>query len=180
MVRAWCIMLMMCGCISGLIAKDTQENNLMTQLEANDVDYDGKKIRLAGAVRIDHSFGELLCHKAVILLKNTPEGKKMVPERILLDGEVEVHLRDGSTLTAGEADLDCSTLEAIFTAQLPVKVVYITSPEDGVKGIPMKASSRAMRVKMKKEGESGSSEYYLSDIQGEDSVTIEYINSLSK
>jgi hypothetical protein len=165
-----------------LEAKDSSPKQMnVTQLEANDVDYDGKKIRLAGSVRIDHPFGELCCEKAVLLLAEGSEtSKKMIPERILLEGQVHVLLQDGSSLVSDEADLDCKTLEAVFTATLPTKVIYTTSKDGGVNGIPIRASSRALRVKMKKDVASNSSEYALSDVQGEDAVTIEYLNALSE
>ena len=154
-----------------------EKNNTVSQIEANDVDYDGKKIRLAGAVRIEHSFGELYCQKAVVLLAQKDPEKRASPDRILLEGDVKVILRNGAHLTSQEADLDCNTLEAVFTATPPTKVVYVTAPTEGIQNTPMKASSRAMRVKMKK---NESSEYAISDLQGEDAVMIEYLNSLSK
>lgn len=155
------------------------EAALMTHIEANDIDYDGKKIRLTGAVQLNHQFGDIACDKAVLLLsENDTEVKMMTPQRVLLYGSVYVKLRDGSIIVSEEADIHCPTLEGIFTANPPQKVVYTTFMIDGKDTIPVKASSRAMKVIMKK-SDGPNSSYVVNDMQAEGSVTIEYQNALA-
>lgn len=134
-----------------------------TSIEAENVDYDGKQIRMAGAIKVAHEFGDLACQKGVILMKG-----RMNPERILLYGDVVAVLKDGSILTAEEADINCETLEGVFTATSPHKVEYTTRVEEG----PVKTMSRSMRVIMKKLP--GKSEYIVSDVEAAGSVNIEY------
>lgn len=137
-----------------------------TSLEAESVDYDGKKIRMAGAIKIAHEFGDLACNKGVILMK---EG--MNPERILLYGDVVVVLKDGSILASEEADINCETLEGVFRSTSPQKVEYTTRVEEDKKAVPVKTMSRSMRVTMKK---GTKSEYVISDVQADGAVNIEY------
>lgn len=150
----------------------------LSHLEAGDVDYDGKKINLVGAVKLTHQFGAIACDKAVLLLpEREAEAKMLSPERILLYGNVYAQLRDGSTIASEEADIYCPTLEGVFTATPPQKVVYSTLMVDGKETIPVKASSRAMKVIMKK-SDGPNSSYIVHDMQAEGSVTIEYQNAL--
>lgn len=144
-----------------------------TGIEANSADYNGKQISMAGSVYIQHEFGNIRCEKGVMLMKPTSE-KRLDPDRIILSGAVEVVLHDGSVLTSDEADIDCKTLEGVFTAQAPQKVVYITRVEEEGNSVPVKTMSRAMRVIMKKEQNNEKSSYVIQDIQAEGAVNIEY------
>ena len=140
--------------------------------------YDGKKIHLDGEVFIEHHFGLISCDKADLLLSTAQperESKNLTPEKILLCGHVQIELQDGSHLTANEADINCLDLEGYFTAIDPDKVVYTTYFSEGGNKMPVITSSRAMRLKMKKE--EGSSQYVFSDMQGEGAVSIEYLHS---
>ncbi len=143
-----------------------------TGIEANSADYDGKKISMAGSVYIQHEFGNIRCEKGVLLMKPASD-KRFDPDRIMLSGAVEVTLHDGSILTSDDADIDCKTLEGVFTANAPQKVVYITRVEEEGNAVPVKTMSRAMRVVMKKE-EGDKSSYVIQDIQAEGAVNIEY------
>lgn len=146
-----------------------------TSIEADNADYDGKKIRMVGAVHIQHEFGNITCDKGVLLMKESSE-KRVDPDRILLDGAVSVVLHDGSVLTSDEADINCETLEGVFTAIAPQKVVYITRVEEGDNAVPVKTMSRCMRVTMKKQaGQEGQkAQYVVQDVQAEGAVNIEY------
>lgn len=148
--------------------------NILKNLEADQIDYDTKKIRLSGKVYIEHHFGEIRCDKGVLLFEDE-QSSKLSPSRILLNGAVEIILQDGSIITSDEADIDCKSLEGVFVAVAPKKVSYVTRVVEENRSVPVKATSRALRVTMKKA--SGSkSEYELADIQGEGAVSIEYQN----
>lgn len=146
-----------------------------TEIEANQADYDGDKIRLTGKVHIQHEFGEIFCDRGVMLMMKGE--KRFSPERILLNDNVEVKLKDGSILTSEQADIDCITLIGLFTATAPQKVEYLTLMLEGDKTFPVKATSRAMRVTMKK-ADTPKSEYVIQDVQAEGAVNIEYQNEL--
>lgn len=157
------LLLLFIVCVCSLQAKTT--------MEADSADYDGKNIRMAGNVHIEHEFGTIDCLKGVVVMK---EGSKMRfdPDRILLSGEVLVVLHDGSELRSDEADINCDTLEGVFTAEAPQKVEYVTRVEEAGKTVPVKTMSRAMRISMKKE--EATSQYVVQDIQAEGAVNIEY------
>jgi len=140
-----------------------------TRIEADSADYDGKKIRMCGSVFLQHEFGTIRCTKGVMLMKEGSE-KRIDPDRIMLHGAVEVVLQDGSVLHADEADINCNTLEGVFTAEAPNKVTYLTRVEEEGKACPVKTTSRAMRVVMKQQNQ----EYVVQDLQAEGSVNIEY------
>jgi len=146
-----------------------------TIIAADNADYDGKKIRMLGAVNIQHEFGDIHCDKGVLLMKEASE-KRICPERILLYGAVNVVLQDGSVLTSEEADINCETLEGVFTSAAPMKVVYCTRVEENGKAVPVKTVSRSMRVTMKKvqSDDTKKLEYVIHDIQAEGAVNIEY------
>ncbi len=143
-----------------------------TNLEADRADYDGNKIRVEGAVCIRHEFGDIRCDKGVLLMKAGSE-KRLDLDRILLYGAVEVVLQDGSVLTSDEADINCQTLEGVFTAAPPEKVTYLTRVEEDGQTVPVKTQSRAMRVQMKKQ-EGEKTQYVIHDVQAEGAVNIEY------
>ena len=146
-----------------------------TSIEADNADYDGKKIRMVGAVRINHEFGNITCDKGVLLMNDVSE-KRLDPERIILEGSVRVVLHDGSILTSDEADINCYSLEGVFVATAPNKVVYVTRVEEGDKAVPVKTMSRSMRVTMKKQaGKAGQkTQYVVDDVQADGAVNIEY------
>ncbi len=140
-----------------------------TKIEADSADYDGKKIRMCGKVFLQHEFGNIRCDKGVMLMKEGSD-KRIDPERIMLYGSVEMVLKDGSILKADEADIHCTTLEGVFTAEAPNKVSYFTRIEEEGKTCPVKTTSRAMRIIMKRENQ----EYVIHDLQAEGAVNIEY------
>lgn len=145
-----------------------------THIEADQADYDGKKICMNGNVHIQHDFADITCDKGVMLMDEASE-KHLSPQRILLYGSVKAILHDGSILTSEEADINCQTLEGVFTASAPQKVIYRTRVEDGQETAAVKTMSRAMRVLMKKQKEEGEkSHYVVSDMQAEGAVNIEY------
>lgn len=159
-----------------LFAAKSLSGAQLAKIEAEDVDYDGKRVMMTGKVHIDHQFGEIFCEEAELLMP-AGETKKMTPEKIFLRGAVKVRLHDGSVLTSDAADIDCKTLEGYFTAEPPQKVTYLTLIVEEDKSIPVKAMSRAMRVSMKKT-EGPKSEYVIRDVQAEGAVNIEYQNAL--
>lgn len=172
MVIALLICTLFCVCSASLEAAP------MTRVEAGDINYDGKKIDLKGDVVLNHQFGDITCDKAILLLsERDTEAKMMMPQRILLFGNVYVKLRDESIITSEEADIYCPTLEGVFTAEPPQKVVYNTFMGEGKARIPIKASSRAMKVIMKKSTGPNAS-YIVQDMQAEGAVTVEYQNAL--
>lgn len=147
----------------------------ISEIKARDVGYDGRKIRLTGDVSIDHRLGLITCDKAELLMPDESCGTKgMTPERIFLQKGVKLILKDGSTLTSDEADINCLELSGVFTATLPNKVVYTAFVEEDGKKLPVVTSSRAMRVTMKKD--ENTSQYVLSDMKGEGAVSIQYPN----
>ena len=147
----------------------------ISELKARDVGYDGRKIRLTGEVSIDHRLGLITCDKAELLMpEDSLTGKSLTPERIFLQKGVKLVLKDGSTLTSDEAEINCLELTGVFTAVAPSRVVYTTFVEEEGKKLPVITSSRAMHVAMKKDEKT--SQYVLSDIQGEGAVCIQYQN----
>lgn len=147
-----------------------------TSIETDNADYDGKQILMHGSVRINHEFGNLACDKGVLVVKEDGQSR-LDPDRIFLYGAVRVVLHDGSILTSEEADINCHTLEGVFTATAPQKVVYITRVEEGDKAVPVTTMSRCMRVTMKKQSGQAvgqKSQYVIQDVQAEGAVQIEY------
>ena len=147
-----------------------------TSIQTDNADYDGKQIHMVGAVHIQHEFGNLTCDKGVLVMKEKGQSR-LDPDRIFLYGSVAVVLHDGSILTSEEADINCETLEGVFTATPPNKVVYVTRVEEGDKAVPVKTISRCMRVTMKRQSGQAAgqkSQYVIQDVQAEGAVQIEY------
>lgn len=147
----------------------------ISEIKARDVSYDGRKIRLTGEVSIDHRLGFITCDKAELLMPDEQTGAKgLTPERIFLQKGVKLVLKDGSTLTSDEANINCVDLSGLFTADVPNRVVYTTFVDEDGKRMPVITSSRAMKVTMKKD--ESTSQYVLADMQGEGAVSIQYQN----
>jgi hypothetical protein len=173
-------LLIVCLFLQGGFVQSKLVANVLQNIEASQVDFDGKKIRLAGDVHINHQFGEIRCEKGVLLLdEQRVQDKKHMPSRILLSGSVEIKLKDGSVLTSDEADIDCKNLEGVFSSTPPNKVTYLTLFLEQGKTVPVKALSRAMRVLMKK-SDGPKSEYVVSDVQGIGAVSVQYQNNLTE
>lgn len=149
----------------------------LSGIKAQDANYNGKTIVLIGDVSIDHQFGKLYCDKATLLLQpaDAAEGRNFAPEKILLEGKVRAELQNGNSLNAQFAEIDCLTLEGVFTAQEPEKVVCVTFIEgkNDDKKTPVRTSSQSMRVKMVKAEKTA--EYVFSELKGEGKVSIEYL-----
>lgn len=165
MVIIWVVVALFCLPIDGFAS-------ILKNIEASQIDYDTKKIRLSGAVYIVHEFGELRCEKGVLLFEEA-QSTKLSPSRILLEGDVHITLQDGATIASDEADIDCKSLEAVFVCIPPKKVSYIMKIVEDAKTVPVKATSQALRVLMKK-SDGPKSEYVIADLQGEGAVNIEY------
>lgn len=146
-----------------------------SEITAQDANYNGRTIVLSKDVAIDHHFGKLRCDKATLFLKAQAPGetKSTMPEKIVLEGRVHLEMKNGSSLDADTATINCLDLEGVFTAEEPRKVVYVTLMGEGENKTPVKTASKAMRVKMKKE--TNSSEYVVSEMKGEGAVSIEYL-----
>lgn len=147
----------------------------VSEICADDIDFNGKKMYLTGNVRLTHTFGSLWCDRATLFLAKEHMGdlKHSMPEKILLEDHVKVVMKDASVLTADYAEIYCETQEALFTAKAPNKVEYKTTvAEDEGKRVPIKTTAERIRLKLKKE----KSEYVIEDLQGEGAVCIEYQN----
>lgn len=177
MVKYLLIFICLLGCVSAILLAAPAIKNI-SDIKAKDVRFDGRKIILTGDVCIEGRLGTVHCDKAELLLPESDEKNKpatsslaLSPEKIFLQKNVILKLNDGSRLTADEADICCLSLESVFRATLPHKVVYIAYVEEEGSKIPVKTSCTSMRVKMQRDKESA---YVLSDVQAEGAVTIEY------
>ncbi len=182
MVKYIAMVICLLSTSSALFAAPSTKN--ISDVKAKDVSFDGKRIILTGDVVIEGRLGIINCERAELFLPDSNESRHsekghsketspaLSPDRILLKNSVTLELKDGSSLTADEADINCIDLEGVFHAKPPHKVVYVAYvEEDGVR-VPVKTTGNTMRVKMKKDEKS--SAYILSDVQGEGAVTIEY------
>ena len=170
-------MILLCVlCVAAAVG--AEEATPVMKLRAEDVNFDGKQVHLAGSVYVEHTFGKLECEKAVLILEEKQQvgsaiARGFYPTRILLEGAVQVELHDGSSLTADDADIDCAKLEGVFTSDLSRKVVYISYVQEGFWRSKVKAESRALRLKMKR-GEGKNPLYTFTDLHSEEAVHIEY------
>lgn len=144
------------------------------QIESDQIEYKGKKLLLTGHVHVRYTFGSVLCDKASLdITKGNALSGGMGTDMIMLEGNVIINFPDGDRLEADKADLNCVTMEGVFTAEDPKKVTYLTSMGQGNDKAPIKASSKKLRAKLTKQGDGAG--YHLSDLQGEGAVFIEYI-----
>ena len=155
----------------------------LMKVSADCMNYDGKKVLMVGHVFLEHTFGVLQCDKALLLLtqaclpkidasQEQMPPKKFSPVRIQMEGSVYIVLRDKSTLSSDEADIDCTTLEGIFTAKAPNKVKYTAFMPSGSSQSKVTCLSPQLHIKMTKMGEKNP-EYICTDLQGKDGVHIE-------
>jgi len=135
------------------------------QIEADSVSFNEKIVHLQGNVTIVHEFGTLHCDQSKLLRSD----QEKEPQKIFLYDNVHIQFTDGSSLSADNGEINCTTLEASFTSNTPKKVIYITQPSPSQP--PMKATSRALHALISKE-ESG---YALKSLKGEGAVHIEYL-----
>ena len=147
----------------------------LSSLEANSVDFDGDQIRLGTNVHIEHTFGKIRCDKACIMLEEQLPSKKKVPRTIFLEGNVQIDLKNDSSIVSDKAEIDCKTLQGIFTVTDSEKVIYTTQSNDKGAATLMRTTSKSLQVTMKKVAEEGRKAVYsIQDIQGQDADRIEY------
>ncbi|HXF28609.1 MAG TPA: hypothetical protein VN457_02060 [Chlamydiales bacterium] len=141
------------------------------EVKAYKVEYDGNNVFLSKDVSIMHDFGSIYCDEAKILLEEDLDDNKnkgIVAEKIFLHGNVCIDTKDGSHITSDDAEIDCKTGQARFTAIEPNCVTSRARLNDGA--APVKTTAKAMRITLKKVND----QYILSDVQGEGAVQIEY------
>ena len=143
------------------------------EVKAFKVEYDGNTIFLSKDVCITHDFGALYCDEAEILLQVGADLAKnhnaaTAAEKIFLHGNVRINTKDGSSIVADNAEIDCMALQAYFTSIDPNHVISHAKMGDADE--PVKTLARAMRITMKKEQD----HYVLSDVKAEGSVQMEY------
>ena len=148
----------------------------VTQIAAHDVSYDGKKVLLRGCVRLTSEFGAISCDQAEIALE--PHTKNLTFDTIFMKGNVLVTLKDESEVQSENADINCKTLEGLFHSESPQKVVYTTFLSGQKDKVPVKATSKALKVTMHKIANSQSSSYTIRDVQAIGAVIVEYQNNL--
>ena len=176
---------------AGIIAEDentqiaeTLSLTPVTKLVADDVDYDCKRMILAGSVFLDHAFGTIACDKAVLIFAQEQENGTdqavaamptggFSPKILELHGNVFIALKDGTTLSSDDAEIQCATMEGVFTSNKPNKVYYTTSVQEGTAASKLRAESQAIRLKMTKVG-GDNPQYAFTDMQSEGAMNIEY------
>jgi len=131
-------------------------------VKAESLDYSTSSMHAKGHVEIQNQFGKVTCEDAIMLLAEKPQ-----PEKIVLKGKVFIALQDGSTVAADSAELNCETEEGTFRSIAPNQVVVTT-----VRPQPMKTEAKEIWIKIKKE----KGKYILSDMKGEGTVQVEYMN----
>lgn len=144
----------------------------LQNIEADSIDYSGKTITLIGNVQLIHNLGNLQCDRGILYLSAAKEANQEIPiDTIFLQGNVHIRYSDGSDLTCDEADINCQTLEGIFTANPPSKVVYSSFAQEKDHKIPIRASGKILKGSIIKSPQG----YTLSSLKGEGAVAIEYM-----
>lgn len=147
------------------------------QVEADTIDFNEKILTLTGNVSVTHEIGIIHCNTGLLHLNNTKAPTNdLAVQTIFLHENVIIDLSDGSQLRSDEGQLDCLTMEGIFTSHPPAKVVYLSYAQDSHKKIPIRASSRILKAKIIKTPQG----YTLSSLKGEGATTIEYLNPLEE
>ena len=147
----------------------------LQQVEAEHVNLEDKTLHLVGHVKVVHEIGVLHCDESTLLMpQEKKEGENIAVNTILLKGKVVIDFTDGSHLFADEGEIDCRTLEGIFIAYPPEKVLYTAFATDDHQRIPVRATGRALRAKITKTPLG----YSLTSMRGEGAVNIEYLRSI--
>ena len=145
------------------------------QVEAENIDFNEKILTLTGNVSVTHEIGTIHCNKGILHLNDAKTStNELAVNKIFLHEAVVIDFSDGSQLMSDEGQLDCITMEGVFTSQAPSKVIYTSYAQDVHQKIPVRASGRLLRAKIIKTPQG----YTLSSLKGEGAINIEYLPPL--
>lgn len=153
------------------------EEDLVT-INANTVQYHGKKISLDGEVELEHDLGTI---SAQLVELNTPAGEKKIRLGILdLTKDVRIKLKDGGLLECTEAKIDFKTLQGTFRGdgaqEYAIYSENCKNKANTTERIPLIFKSKQMAVQFAKDSHNGVvySKGHISSIIADSSVTINY------
>jgi len=161
-------------CLLPLLPITLQASGILSlpvqQVEADQVTFDEKSVHLKGNVKVVHEIGELRCEEGTLVLDKKHRQEGLGVDHISLKKNVLIAFSNGSSLQSDEGEINCITLETVFRAEPPRKVIYISQAEQGTP--PLKASGRALKALIATSEGGG---YALKSLKGEGAVNIEYL-----
>lgn len=115
-------------------------------IQANDADYDGKRVVLNGEVVVEHALGTLTGDQIFI----SPAGHW---NSITVQGNVKIALKDGSSLTCNRAEVDSISLQGLLHGdiQKQEQVVYTALRQTpSASPIPFSVKANQMNIRLAK------------------------------
>lgn len=145
----------------------------LEDIEADRIDIHGEKIFLQGSVKVICEIGVIRCDIADIFLGATSDkAAKRALSTIIMTGNVEVVLSDGSILQSDRGEIFCQKREALFYGRAQEKVVYTSFCTENDEKVPIVISGRRIIARLV-EGDDGKTT--LTDILGDGAVSVEYM-----
>lgn len=149
-------------------------------IETKEANYNGKALFLQGDVSVEHELGRLAAQEMVL---TPPTGdKKLRLGTLDMQKKVRMQLHEGGQLSCTKARLDYQTLQGNFEGDGEEEfVVYMESCRDKSSNqrVPIVVKSRFMTVQIDRRAkEKASSRSYISAIDAEKEVTVDYNHSI--
>jgi hypothetical protein len=142
------------------------------QVEAEQIIYTDTLVTLIGHVSVSHDIGIVRCNKALLYLSDGKQNENDLSiQKIELFDEVKIDFTDGSSLSSQEGEINCQSMESIFTASPPEKVIYTSYAHDEKNSVPVRASGRNLKAKIVKTPQG----YSLTSLKCDGAVHIEYL-----
>lgn len=144
-------------------------------IDADLVDYNGKRIILQGNSTVDHELGKVEAQRITLIPEN--EGKKLRISFLKMNGEVKIALQDGGHLCCSEAEIDYHTLSGKFLSGNPEEyVVYseLLKGRDPKAATPLQVKSRDMSIRLQREDKQGPSVMVIQQITADNDVSVHY------
>lgn len=144
------------------------------RVSSENASYDGQNLILSGHVVIDHILGKMQARKAFL---KRQEKTHFPFNRIELDQEVLILLKDHGRITADRADFDLQKNQGILSSNQEQTVIYQDMIYDKrEKLIPFTIEGRSLELKLLSK-EKKNSEYLIDSICAEQNVAISYANT---
>lgn len=160
-------------CSGSLIAHEIEEGSLSIHSEL--AQYSDKHILLKDNVCVEHDLGTITADQIEIFPETIND--KTTFKRIVMEGKVNIALKDGGNLQCDRAEIDFKDREGLFSSCHGNNVIYTENcnKNNTTPPAPLVLTSKSMRIYLFKEkDESKKSRNCIEHISADDSVTINY------
>ncbi len=169
---------LLCLLSTVLVAEQGTNGEQNSQLSSSNASYDGNALLLKGQVLLDHGLGKMKAEEAK--LERQKGGKDFPFSLIHLKTEVELSVKNNTTLSCGSACLDFTSLKGLLFSSDSQPVAFVdTLKKKGSAADLLIKSAAAELTFLKGEDDTKKTTYTIATILAKEGVVIHYDKSIT-